>query len=104
MIAGGHPCSIATHDRAIQSELADFIERQAAPARVEFESLIGLGTEQIDDLQRHGFATREYVVFGDEYFLYVLNRIAEEPVRLFQALIDVTQATWWKRYQKPLAK
>lgn len=89
LIAGGHPCSIATHDRAIQTELADFIERQAAPVQTEFESLMGLGTAQIDALQRRGFATREYAVFGNEYFLYVLNRIAEQPVRLYQALIDL---------------
>ena len=33
--------------------------------------------------------TREYVVFGEEHFLYVLNRIAEEPVRVYQAIVDV---------------
>jgi proline dehydrogenase len=55
----------------------------------EFESLIGLGTEQIDGLQKRGFPTREYAVFGEEFFLYVLNRIAEEPIRLYQALIDI---------------
>ena len=55
----------------------------------EFESLIGLGTEEINGLRQRGFLTREYAVFGEEYFLYVLNRIAEEPIRLYQALIDV---------------
>lgn len=63
-------------------------QRQIEPQRYEFESLIGLGTEQIDELQRRGFSTREYVVFGEEYFLYVLNRIAEQPLRLYQAVID----------------
>lgn len=59
------------------------------PARVEFESLIGLGTQQIDGLRQRGCHTREYAVFGEEYFLYVLNRIAEEPIRLYQAVLDV---------------
>jgi proline dehydrogenase len=58
----------------------------------EFESLIGLGTDQLDGLQRLGFPTREYAVFGKEYFLYVLNRIAEEPIRFYQALIDVVES------------
>jgi proline dehydrogenase len=40
---------------------------------------------------RLGFPTREYAVFGKEYFLYVLNRIAEEPMRLYQALVDVVE-------------
>jgi proline dehydrogenase len=91
LLASGHKCSIATHDRAIQQELTDFITQQGLQGQqhYEFESLIGLGTEQIDGLQKRGFPTREYAVYGEEYFLYVLNRIAEEPVRLYQALIDV---------------
>lgn len=90
LLTSGHLCSIATHDRSIQEDLVALITRSAIdPRHYEFESLIGLGTEQIDGLQRRGFPTREYAVFGEEYFLYVLNRIAEEPIRLYQALIDL---------------
>lgn len=90
LIAGGGACSIATHDRALQSAIAELISPQAAhDGRAEFESLMGLGTEQIDALCQRGYPTREYAVFGTEYFLYVLNRIAEEPIRLYQAVIDV---------------
>lgn len=90
LLATGHKCSIATHDRSIQDDLAAYVVAHAPPRECfEFESLIGLGTEQIDGLQRRGFPTREYAVFGDECFLYVLNRIAEQPVRLFQALVDL---------------
>jgi proline dehydrogenase len=89
----GHLCSIATHDRSIQEDLASLItQRGIDPRYYEFESLIGLGTDQSDALRRRGFPTRKYAVFGEEYFLYVLNRIAEEPIRLFQALIDVVGA------------
>lgn len=90
LIAGGGACSIATHDRSLQSAIAELISPQAAhDGRVEFESLMGLGTEQLDGLCQRGFPTREYAVFGTEYFLYVLNRIAEQPIRLYQAVIDV---------------
>jgi proline dehydrogenase len=93
LLTSGHLCSIATHDRSIQEDLASLItQRGIDPRHYEFESLIGLGTDQIDALRRRGFPTREYAVFGEEYFLYVLNRIAEEPIRLFQALIDVVGA------------
>ena len=61
------------------------------PRWYEFESLIGLGTEQIDGLNARGYPTREYAVFGAEHFLYVLNRIAEEPIRVYQAVVDVMQ-------------
>jgi len=94
LLASGHPCSIATHDAHIQEELSAFITTQdVRHDRYEFESLIGLGTDLLDGLQKRGFPTREYAVFGEEYFLYVLNRIAEEPVRLYQAVIDVMTAS-----------
>lgn len=92
LLTSERKCSIATHDRQIQEDLADFVVRHKLPRHhFEFESLIGLGTEQLDTLQQRGFQTREYAVYGQEYFLYVLNRIAEEPVRLFQAVVDLME-------------
>jgi proline dehydrogenase len=89
LLRSGHKCSIATHDRAIQDELTAMIRAEGiAAGPYEFESLIGLGEQNIADLRDAGFATREYAVFGKEYFLYVLNRISEEPVRVYQAVID----------------
>jgi proline dehydrogenase len=92
LLIAGCKCSIATHDRSIQNELASLImERDLDSRGYEFESLLGLGTEQIDELHRRGFPTREYAVFGEEHFLYVLNRIAEEPLRVYQALVDLLE-------------
>ena len=92
LLARGHKCSIATHDRAIQEELVALIQQERIDPRwYEFESLIGLGTGQIDGLNARGYPTREYAVFGAEHFLYVLNRIAEEPIRVYQAVVDVMQ-------------
>jgi proline dehydrogenase len=92
LLVSGHKCSIATHDRTIQADLTALIVLERIDPRwYEFESLIGLGTEKIDGLQARGFPTREYAVFGAEHFLYVLNRIAEEPVRVYQAIADVMQ-------------
>jgi proline dehydrogenase len=34
---------------------------------------------------------RARAVFGDEHLLYVLNRIAEEPLRVCQALVDLLE-------------
>lgn len=93
LLDSGHACSIATHDADIQGELCSYITQRALPHDAfEFESLIGLGTAQLDGLRQQGFPTREYAGFGDEYFLYVVNRIAENPQRLLQALIDATCA------------
>jgi proline dehydrogenase len=90
LLRSGHLCSIATHDRAIQHDVTHLIASEGIPAgQYEFESLDGLGTEQVDGLRAQGHTTREYAVFGEEHFLYVLNRIAEEPVRVYQAISDL---------------
>lgn len=95
LIENGHHCSIATHDAHLQQQLCDYLDSQALHAtNYEFESLIGLGTEQIDFLKQRGMPTREYVVFGQEFYLYVLNRIAESPTRIFDAILDAGAAQY----------
>jgi len=79
------PCSIATHDRDLVAQLAPH-----APAAAEFEMLRGLDGGLLDELAKRGLTTREYIVFGQEWWLYVCNRIAEQPERLFAALADLT--------------
>ncbi len=49
--------------------------------------LLGLGTDLHDRLHRDGHRTCEYLVFGGEWWLYVLNRIAEEPERVYDAIL-----------------
>jgi proline dehydrogenase len=90
LLASGRKCSLATHDASLQHHLADFIlQQELPPQQSEFETLFGLGADGLDALRRRGFQTREYAIFGEEYFLYVLNRIAEEPARVFQAVVDL---------------
>jgi proline dehydrogenase len=98
LIASGHRCSIATHDRALQERAVAALrthDRLAAAApgerTIEFETLQGLGDAGLDALRDAGLATRVYVVFGEEWFLYVCNRIAEEPgERIAQAVVDAS--------------
>ncbi len=92
LVASGHRCSIATHDADLQQRAVAALQRAEAPpaaGTVEFETLQGLGDAGLDALRDAGFATRVYVVFGEEWFLYVCNRIAEEPGgRIPQAVVD----------------
>ena len=91
LLQAGHPVSVATHDEllveALVAEHGDLLKQQS----VEFETLMGLGTELLDRLHRDGYRTREYVVFGGEWWLYVLNRIAEQPERVITALADLNR-------------
>lgn len=89
ILRAGHPVSLATHDAAL---IEDIITQHAGLAdrpQVEFEMLLGLGTATLDRLHRDGFTTREYSIFGDQWWLYVLNRIAEEPERVWDAIAAV---------------
>lgn len=83
------PVSFATHDDDLVATLvAEHGDRLKAPD-VEIEMLMGLGTALLDRLHEEGYRTREYVVFGGEWWLYVLNRIAEHPERVITALADL---------------
>lgn len=91
LLASGHRCSIATHDWQQLERADEFVRQNALSANpIEFETLYGLGPAQIDHMRTLGHATRQYVVYG-EWFLYVCHRIAEEPQRLYQALVDVVE-------------
>ncbi len=55
----------------------------------EFESLLGIATDQLMDLMCAGHPSKIYIVYGQEWFLYLCNRLAENPMKLFLALEDV---------------
>ena len=91
LIGAGRPVSLATHDDVLVRSLVDEHGSALKAEHVEFEMLLGLGTDLLDDLHRQGYRTREYVVFGDQWWLYVLNRIAEHPERVLTALADLDE-------------
>ncbi|WP_448006417.1 proline dehydrogenase family protein [Agromyces bauzanensis] len=88
LIRSGHRVNVATHDPALVDAVVRDHPRAVRSGQVEFEMLRGLGTELLDRLHLDGRATREYAIFGTEWWLYVLNRIAEQPDRVFDAIID----------------
>jgi proline dehydrogenase len=93
LLSSAHLCSIGTHDRQQLAWAQEFVVQHAPdPATFEFETLYGLGSQQIDQMRSLGHATRQYIVYGREWFLYVCHRIAEHPPRLFDALADVLEA------------
>lgn len=89
LVRSGHRVNLATHDAALVARLQDVLGDELRQPHVEFEMLQGLGTELLDSLQRDGFRTREYIVYGPEWWLYVLNRIAEHPERVLEAIAEL---------------
>lgn len=92
LIESGHLCSIATHDLQQINWAHELIQQRFVdkrPAHIEFETLYGLGPIACQRTLGLGYPTRQYVVYGQEWFLYVCHRIAEQPDRLYQAVADV---------------
>ncbi|MBT2495872.1 proline dehydrogenase family protein [Microbacterium sp. ISL-59] len=89
LLESKHRVNLATHDAALVSRLQHRFGDGLQGDVVEFEVLQGLGPDLRDELQATGHATREYVVYGPEWWLYVLNRMAEHPERTIAALADL---------------
>ncbi|WP_439902777.1 proline dehydrogenase family protein [Microbacterium azadirachtae] len=92
LVGAGHRVNIATHDAALIGDLRAELGGDLRAEHVEFEMLQGLGTTLLDALRHDELITREYIVYGPEWWLYVLNRIAEHPERAITALADLRQA------------
>ncbi|WP_327673376.1 proline dehydrogenase family protein [Kitasatospora sp. NBC_00458] len=85
----GHLCSFATHDWDLINRVDRHLGGKGTDSDPwEFETLLGLGPDRLQAMAERGHPTREYIVFGTEWWLYVCNRIAEDPQRLLQALVD----------------
>ncbi|MCO1337607.1 proline dehydrogenase [Kocuria polaris] len=93
LVRAGHRVNLATHDPQLVHALTSELGEDLRGAHVEFEMLQGLGNGLLDTLNAEGYATREYVVYGPQWWLYVLNRIAEHPERALLALADLNAST-----------
>lgn len=83
-------CSIATHDPQMINRIIPILEsRHIKPEMYEFEMLYGIGTNHLNDLKSQGYPCRQYVVYGKEWYLYLCNRIAENPENVFRGLVDI---------------
>ncbi|TYB68501.1 proline dehydrogenase [Nonomuraea sp. PA05] len=88
LLDSGHPCSIATHDPDLLGELRP--RMRPGSGAYEIEMLLGLDGGLLPAMRDQGHPVRMYITFGTQWWLYVWNRLAEDPSRLFQALVDVT--------------
>ncbi|WP_129714777.1 proline dehydrogenase family protein [Pedobacter sp. SYP-B3415] len=87
-----HKCSIATHDYQLQQEAKNLVNfYRPLTTHYEFESLYGICQQQLLDLHEEGYSTKLYYVYGQEWYLYLCNRLAEYPMNLFRALADICE-------------
>ncbi|MGC4896559.1 proline dehydrogenase family protein [Micromonospora sp. DT31] len=82
MSGDGYPM-LATHDPrliAIGEDRARWFDRD--PARFEFQMLYGIRPEEQKRLVGEGYTVRTYVPYGDQWYGYLMRRLAERPANL----------------------
>ena len=79
---GNYP-AIATHDQRIITLAKTFVtSRGIAPTRFEFQMLFGVRRDLQRALRREGYRVRVYVPFGDQWYSYLMRRLAERPANI----------------------
>jgi proline dehydrogenase len=83
LVDGGVYPGIATHDERMIEATLDHVERNAVgPERFEFQMLYGVRRDLQHQLVRDGWNVRVYVPFGDQWYPYLMRRLAERPANL----------------------
>ena len=82
MSGAGYPM-VATHDPrliAIAEDRAKWFDRD--PSEYEFQMLYGVRPDEQARLASVGHAVRVYVPYGDQWYGYLMRRLAERPANL----------------------
>ncbi|AHN23638.1 proline dehydrogenase family protein [Lysinibacillus varians] len=87
LIKWNHPFSIATHDEALIQEMEQ--RHYFHQSNVEIEMLYGIRPDLIRSLQRKGYNCKVYLPYGQEWYLYLCHRLAENPENLYLAVTDM---------------
>ncbi|MBA2691454.1 MAG: proline dehydrogenase family protein [Rubrobacter sp.] len=90
LLASGHTLSIATHDETILDHAHEFIRENGLEAsNAEFEMLYGITPERLEAMRERGCRTRVYLVYGEEWYLYLCHRLAEHPPNIYRAVASL---------------
>lgn len=83
-MADGGALAIATHDGAmIRRALRSAERRGIARERYEFQLLYGIRVDLQRKLLADGHRVRIYVPYGDQWYPYLMRRLAERPANLW---------------------
>jgi proline dehydrogenase len=82
MIHGTHP-AIATHDQRLIRQAQNIIRREnISPDRFDFELLFGVRRDLQLRLVQDGYTVRVYLPYGEEWYPYLVRRLAERPANI----------------------
>ncbi|MHB8961513.1 MAG: proline dehydrogenase family protein [Candidatus Limnocylindrales bacterium] len=89
MAGPGYPM-VASHDPRI-IEIAGHLAKDRAPGTYEYQMLYGIRAREQARLAAQGDTVRVYVPYGDQWYGYLMRRLAERPANLaffLRALVD----------------
>src|SRR5262249_16884657 len=82
LIAGNHP-AIATHDERLINRALEIAQaNQVSPEKFDFEMLFGVRRDLQLRLVAAGYRVRVYLPYGEEWYPYLVRRLAERPANL----------------------
>jgi proline dehydrogenase len=74
---------LATHDEKIIDEAKAFATRESIPRDAfEFQMLHGIRRDLQQGLVKEGWRVRVYIPFGNEWYPYLMRRLAERPANI----------------------
>ena len=98
LLERGNRPAIATHDAKIIAHARAFARRHdIPPVRYEFQMLYGVRRDLQLALRRQGFHVRVYVPFGDQWYPYLMRRLAERPANIGFLVGSVVQESLRRR-------
>ncbi len=90
LLLGGVYPAIATHDERLIAHAIRTADRHGiGPDRFEFQMLYGIRRDLQIHLLRRGYRVRVYVPFGEEWYPYLMRRLAERPANVVFVLASV---------------
>ena len=87
LLSEGNYPGIATHDEKMIEATRNYASQQGIPLdRFEFQMLYGIRRDLQDQLVREGYRMRVYVPYGEEWYPYMVRRLAERPANILFVL------------------
>lgn len=83
LVAGGGYPMVATHDPALVTAAEEMLrDADRAPDSYEFQLLYGVRPAEQRRLAGDGHRVRVYVPYGEEWYAYLMRRLAERPANV----------------------
>lgn len=83
LLSEGNYPAIATHDEQMLKATREYARRHGITTeRFEFQMLYGVRRDLQEQIIRDGYRLRVYVPYGDQWYPYLMRRMAERPANL----------------------